>query len=87
MCKNVGPLFLLSGDNGEVRQSKQSFGAYWAFWDGKIHGNVEVAKKAAYSILQLDPQDSAAYVLSNISANAGMWAKLQSWGRWWALMG
>ena len=31
-----------------------------------------MAKKAAYSILQLDPQDSAAYVLSNISANAGM---------------
>ncbi|CBI16904.3 unnamed protein product, partial [Vitis vinifera] len=40
----------------------------------KIHGNVEVAEKAAYSILQLEPEDSAAYVLlSNIYANAGMW--------------
>ncbi|KAG2715369.1 hypothetical protein I3843_03G075700 [Carya illinoinensis] len=40
----------------------------------KIHGNVEVAEKAANFILQLDPQDSAVYVLlSNIYADAGMW--------------
>ncbi|KAL6961093.1 hypothetical protein U1Q18_038857 [Sarracenia purpurea var. burkii] len=40
----------------------------------KLQGNVEVAKQAANSLLQLDPQDSAAYILlSNIYAEAGMW--------------
>lgn len=44
----------------------------------KIHGNVEVAEKAAYSIMQLEPEDSSAYVLlSNIYANAGMWNKVK----------
>ncbi|XWS75609.1 hypothetical protein CRYUN_Cryun01aG0105700 [Craigia yunnanensis] len=43
----------------------------------KIHGNVEVAEKVANSLLQLDPQDSSAYILlSNIYANAGMWDKV-----------
>ncbi|KAM2858911.1 pentatricopeptide repeat-containing protein At3g02330, mitochondrial [Malus sylvestris] len=43
----------------------------------KLHGNVEVAEKAASSILQLDPQDSSTYVLlSNIYAEAGMWGKV-----------
>lgn len=40
----------------------------------KIHGNVEVAEKAANCIHRLDPQDASAYVLlSNIYADAGMW--------------
>ncbi|XP_059670504.1 pentatricopeptide repeat-containing protein At3g02330, mitochondrial [Cornus florida] len=40
----------------------------------RMHGNVEVAEKAASSLLQLDPQDSSACVLlSNIYADAGMW--------------
>ncbi|XP_057970192.1 pentatricopeptide repeat-containing protein At3g02330, mitochondrial [Malania oleifera] len=43
----------------------------------KIHGNVEVAEKAASSILQLDPQDASAFVLlSNIYADAGMWSEV-----------
>ncbi|CAK9134056.1 unnamed protein product [Ilex paraguariensis] len=43
----------------------------------KIHGNVEVAEQAASSLLQLDPQDSSAYVLlSNIYADAGMWGEV-----------
>ncbi|PQP91927.1 pentatricopeptide repeat-containing protein [Prunus yedoensis var. nudiflora] len=43
----------------------------------KLHGNVEVAEKAASSILQLDPQDSSTYVLlSNIYAEAGMWGEV-----------
>ncbi|XP_022727509.1 pentatricopeptide repeat-containing protein At3g02330, mitochondrial [Durio zibethinus] len=43
----------------------------------KIHGNVEVAEKVANSLLQLDPQDSSAYILlSNIYADAGMWDKV-----------
>lgn len=43
----------------------------------KIHGNVEVAEKVADSLLQLDPQDSSAYILlSNIYADAGMWEKV-----------
>ncbi|KAF6165167.1 hypothetical protein GIB67_000751 [Kingdonia uniflora] len=40
----------------------------------KIYGNIEVAERAASSLLQLDPQDSATYILlSNIYAEAGMW--------------
>lgn len=43
----------------------------------KIHGNIEVAEKAATSILHLDPQDSSAYILlSNIYADAGMWGEV-----------
>ncbi|KAF8407910.1 hypothetical protein HHK36_007048 [Tetracentron sinense] len=43
----------------------------------KIHGNVEVAEQAASFILQLEPQDSATYVLlSNIYAEAGMWGEV-----------
>nr|POE83058.1 pentatricopeptide repeat-containing protein [Quercus suber] len=42
-----------------------------------MHGNVEVAEKAANSLLQLDPQDSSAYILlSNIYAYAGMWGEV-----------
>lgn len=42
-----------------------------------VHGDVEVAEKAAGCILQLDPQDSAAYVLlSNIYADSGMWNEM-----------
>lgn len=40
----------------------------------KLQGNVEMAEKAASSLLKLDPQDSSAYILlSNIYADAGMW--------------
>ncbi|KAL0332169.1 UNVERIFIED_CONTAM: Pentatricopeptide repeat-containing protein, mitochondrial [Sesamum calycinum] len=43
----------------------------------KMHGNVEVAEKAASALLQLDPQDSSAYVLlSNIYADAEMWSEV-----------
>ncbi|KAJ8426777.1 hypothetical protein Cgig2_034036 [Carnegiea gigantea] len=43
----------------------------------KMYGNVEVAEKAANSILQLDPHDSSVYILlSNIYADAGMWGKV-----------
>lgn len=42
-----------------------------------MHGNVEVAEKASNSLLQLDPQDSSAYILlSNIYAHAGMWGEV-----------
>lgn len=45
----------------------------------KIQGNVEVAEKAADSLLQLDPRDSSAYILlSNTCADAGMWNKVSS---------
>ncbi|KAL2896148.1 hypothetical protein RDABS01_037932 [Bienertia sinuspersici] len=40
----------------------------------KMFGNVEIAEKAANSILKLDPEDSSVYILlTNIYANAGMW--------------
>ncbi|XP_068642030.1 pentatricopeptide repeat-containing protein At3g02330, mitochondrial [Aristolochia californica] len=48
----------------------------------KIHGNVEVAEHASKSILQLDPEDSAAYVLlSNIYAEAGRWGEVSKMRR------
>ncbi|KAG9448681.1 hypothetical protein H6P81_008646 [Aristolochia fimbriata] len=48
----------------------------------KIHGNVEVAEHAAKSILQLDPEDSAAYILlSNIYAEAGKWEEVSNMRR------
>ncbi|KAK2359668.1 pentatricopeptide repeat-containing protein, mitochondrial [Trifolium repens] len=43
----------------------------------KLQGDVEVAEKAANSLLQLDPQDSSAYVLlSNVYAIAGIWSEV-----------
>ncbi|KAL3813515.1 hypothetical protein ACJIZ3_014783 [Penstemon smallii] len=43
----------------------------------KMNGNVEVAVIAANSLLELDPQDSSAYILlSNIYADAGMWSEV-----------
>ncbi|XP_022844768.1 pentatricopeptide repeat-containing protein At3g02330, mitochondrial [Olea europaea var. sylvestris] len=45
----------------------------------RMHGNVEVAEKAASSLLQLDPEDSSAYVLlSNIYADAEMWTEVSN---------
>ncbi|GMH26675.1 hypothetical protein Nepgr_028518 [Nepenthes gracilis] len=45
----------------------------------KIYGNVEVAEKAADSLLKLDPYDSSVYILlANIYADAGMWDKASS---------
>lgn len=44
----------------------------------KLQRNVEVAEKAANSLLQLDPQDSSAYVLlSNVYAIAGIWSEVK----------
>ncbi|XP_020996869.1 pentatricopeptide repeat-containing protein At3g02330, mitochondrial isoform X1 [Arachis duranensis] len=43
----------------------------------KMQGNIEVAEAAASSLLQLDPQDSSAYVLlSNFYAIVGMWGEV-----------
>ncbi|CAI0454390.1 unnamed protein product [Linum tenue] len=43
----------------------------------KMDGNVEIAEKAASCILQLEPDDSSAYILlCNIYADAGMWGKV-----------
>ncbi|KAL5739474.1 hypothetical protein ACOSQ2_028654 [Xanthoceras sorbifolium] len=43
----------------------------------EIHGNIEVAEKAASSLFRLDPLDSSTYILlSNIYADAGMWNKV-----------
>ncbi|GKA25867.1 pentatricopeptide repeat-containing protein [Tanacetum coccineum] len=44
----------------------------------KLQKNVEVAEKAASSLLLLVPQDSSAYVLlANIYADAGMWEEMK----------
>lgn len=48
----------------------------------KMQRNVEVAEIAASSLLQLDPQDSSAYVLlSNIYADAEMWSEVSKMRR------
>lgn len=48
----------------------------------KMQRNVEVAEIAANSLLQLDPQDSSAYVLlSNIYADAEMWSEVSKMRR------
>ncbi|GFP81855.1 pentatricopeptide repeat-containing protein at3g02330 [Phtheirospermum japonicum] len=48
----------------------------------RMHGNVEVAEKAASALLKLDPQDSSAYVLlSNIYADAEMWGEVSKMRR------
>ncbi|XP_073003561.1 pentatricopeptide repeat-containing protein At5g65570 [Typha latifolia] len=40
----------------------------------KIHGNLEMAKKAARKLLELDPADDGTYILlSNIYASLGQW--------------
>ncbi|KAL8475935.1 hypothetical protein ACS0TY_028550 [Phlomoides rotata] len=48
----------------------------------KMHGNVEVAERAATALLELDPQDSSAYVLlSNIYADKEMWDEVSKMRR------
>eukprot|EP01018_Ginkgo_biloba_P030030 Gb_09794 [translate_table: standard] len=40
----------------------------------RVHGNMEIGKRAAECLLELEPQDAATYVLlSNIYASAGKW--------------
>ncbi|XVF82088.1 hypothetical protein PTKIN_Ptkin16aG0015900 [Pterospermum kingtungense] len=44
----------------------------------KIHGNLELGKKAAQHLFELDPSDDSAYVLySNICATTGKWGDLE----------
>lgn len=75
------------GRSGQVREAlriieEMPYEADAVVWKtllslSKVHGDVEVAEKAAGCILQLDPQDSAAYVLlSNIYADSGMWNEM-----------
>ncbi|RZC43655.1 hypothetical protein C5167_036608 [Papaver somniferum] len=75
------------GRSGRVKEAlkminEMPFGADVVVWRTllsvcKIHGDVEVAKLAASSIMQLDPQDSAAYILlSNVYAEAGLWSEV-----------
>ncbi|WVZ24737.1 hypothetical protein V8G54_003281 [Vigna mungo] len=43
----------------------------------RIHGNVEVAKKAAKQLMEIKPEDGGVYsVLANIYANRGQWDDL-----------
>ena len=45
----------------------------------KIHGNVELAKKAAGNLLELAPLDDSAYVLySNVCATTGRWVDVEN---------
>ncbi|KAL0464751.1 UNVERIFIED_CONTAM: Pentatricopeptide repeat-containing protein [Sesamum latifolium] len=45
----------------------------------RIHGNIDLAKKAATALFELDPQDSVPYViLSNIYSATGKWEEAAS---------
>ncbi|XP_020104884.1 pentatricopeptide repeat-containing protein At5g65570 [Ananas comosus] len=45
----------------------------------KLHGKVDIAKRAATKVLELDPEDDATYILlSNIYASSGQWNKVLS---------
>ncbi|KAM1004042.1 hypothetical protein ACFX13_004358 [Malus domestica] len=45
----------------------------------KIHRNVELARKAAEHLLELDPSDDSAYVLfSNVCATTGRWEEVEN---------
>ncbi|KAJ4705802.1 Pentatricopeptide repeat [Melia azedarach] len=44
----------------------------------KIHGNLELARKAADHLLELDPSDDSSYVLySNVCATSGRWEEVE----------
>ncbi|KAF3443973.1 hypothetical protein FNV43_RR13663 [Rhamnella rubrinervis] len=75
------------GRSGQVREAlriieEMPYEADAVVWKtllslSKVHGDVEVAERATNRILELDPQDSAAYVLlSNIYADSGMWNEM-----------
>ena len=43
----------------------------------RIHGNVELAKRAAEALFEIEPENPATYVtLANIYATAGMWSEV-----------
>ncbi|RHN53470.1 putative tetratricopeptide-like helical domain, DYW domain-containing protein [Medicago truncatula] len=42
----------------------------------RIHGNIELAERAAKALFELEPENPATYItLSNIYANAGLWTE------------
>lgn len=45
----------------------------------RIHGNLELAKRAAEALFEIEPENAATYVtLANIYAKAGMWTEVMS---------
>src|SRR5262249_28659067 len=43
----------------------------------RIHGNLELAKRAAEALFEIEPENPATYVtLANIYASAGMWSEV-----------
>ncbi|KAJ9139607.1 hypothetical protein P3X46_030325 [Hevea brasiliensis] len=45
----------------------------------KIHGNLEIGRKAAENLFKLDPSDDSAYVLySNVCASTGRWEDVET---------
>lgn len=45
----------------------------------KIHGNLEIGRKAAENLFKLDPSDDSAYVLySNVCASTGRWDDVET---------
>ncbi|XP_012574383.1 pentatricopeptide repeat-containing protein At4g37170 [Cicer arietinum] len=43
----------------------------------RIHGNIELAERAAKALFEIEPENPATYItLANIYANAGLWTKV-----------
>lgn len=61
-------------DNMSIKPDK----FLWASLLGgcRIHGNIELAKRAANALFEIEPENPATYItLANIYANAGQWAE------------
>lgn len=62
-------------DNMHIKPDK----FLWASLLGgcRIHGNLELAKRAAKALYEIEPENPATYItLANIYANAGLWSEV-----------
>ncbi|KAI5329409.1 hypothetical protein L3X38_028806 [Prunus dulcis] len=82
--KHYGCMADLLGRAGLIKEAmemidKMPMGGDVFVWGGllggcRIHGDVEVAKKAAEHVMELDPEDGGVYsIMANVYANAEKW--------------
>ncbi|KAM1025423.1 hypothetical protein ACFX13_039284 [Malus domestica] len=82
--KHYGCMADLLGRAGLIKEAmemiaKMPMGGDVFVWGGllggcRIHGDVEMAKKAAEQVMELDPEDGGVYsIMANVYATAGKW--------------
>ena len=82
--KHYGCMADLLGRAGLIREAmemieRMPMGGDMFVWGGvlggcRIHGNVEIAEKAAENVMALNPEDDGVYsIMADIYANAGRW--------------